>query len=185
MIDQRKENRLSNSELDGYIEAMSRGDTNALAPLYQATSPGVYAYALSVLKNTQDAQDVLHDTYVSAYTAADSYRSVGKPMAWIMTIAKNHCLKLLKQRQKTSGMSLEDWSDSAELVTFMRSDEKLLLHHCMRSLSDKERQIVVLHAVAGFKHHEIASMLRIPLPTVLSKYSRAMRKLRSLLEKED
>ena len=185
MIDQRRENRLSNSDLDDYIEAMSRGDTNAMAPLYKATSPGIYAYALSVLKNTQDAQDVLHDTYVSVYTAADRYRSNGKPMAWIMTIARNHCLKLLKQRQKSSGMSLEEWKDSTELMTFMRSDEKLLLRHCMKSLADQDRQIVVLHTVAGFKHHEIASMLRIPLPTVLSKYSRSIQKLRNLLEKED
>ena len=185
MIDQRSEKRLSDSELNDYIEALSRGETNAMAPLYQATSPGVYAYALSVLKNTQDAQDVLHDTYVSVYTAAARYHSMGKPMAWIMTIAKNHCLKLLKQRQRNSDMSLEEWSDSADLMTFMRSDEKLLLRHCMKSLADQERQIVVLHAVAGFKHHEIASILRIPLPTVLSKYSRAIQKLRNLLEKED
>ena len=61
----------------------------------------------------------------------------------------------------------------------------LLPFHNLTVLSDTERQIVVLHAVSGFKHREIAAMLNLPLPTVLSKYNRAIKKLRSQLEKED
>ena len=53
----------------------------------------------------------------------------------------------------------------------------------MTRLSDEERQIVVLHAVAGFKHREIADIVELPLPTVLSKYHRALKKLRAFLEK--
>lgn len=175
----------ANPELDDFIAALAGGDMSAMTPLYQAASAGVYAFALSVLKNSQDAQDVLHDTFVSVYTGAGSYRSSGKPMAWIMTIAKNHCYKLLRQQQKTTGLSLEDWKDDPSLVTYMGSDNKLLLMHCMKTLSDRERQIVVLHAVSGFKHWEIASMLSLPLPTVLSKYNRAIKKLRVQLEKEE
>ena len=51
----------------------------------------------------------------------------------------------------------------------------------MQNLSDQERQIVVLHALAGFKHRETASLLKMPLPTVISKYNRAVKKLRGLL----
>ena len=57
---------------------------------------------------------------------------------------------------------------------------------CIRDrLSDEERQIVVLHAAAGFRHREIADMLGLPLPTVLSKYHRTLKKLRTFLEKGD
>lgn len=171
-------------ELDGYISALADGDMDAMARLYDAASAGVYAFALSVLKNKQDAQDVLHDTFVSIYGAADHYRSVGKPMAWIMTIAKNQCYKLLRQRRRMAELSLEDWNDDPMLVTYIPSDNKLLVEYCMKSLSDRERQIVALHAVSGFKHREIAALLGVPLPTVLSKYNRAMKKLRVLLEKE-
>ena len=52
----------------------------------------------------------------------------------------------------------------------------------MRVLGDEERQVVMLHAVAGFKHREIAQMLDMALPTVLSKYNRALKKLRTRLE---
>lgn len=185
MINEQTKIKLSNWELDDCIAALASGDMDAMTALYRAASAGVYAFALSVLKNSQDAQDVLHDTFVSVYTAADSYRSSDKPMAWIMTIAKNHCYKLLRQRQKTTDLSLEDWKDDPSLVTYIQSDNKLLLNYCMKLLSDQERQIVVLHAVSGFKHREIASMLGLALPTVLSKYNRAIKKLKNQLEKED
>jgi RNA polymerase sigma-70 factor (ECF subfamily) len=58
-----------------------------------------------------------------------------------------------------------------------------VLDACLGQLSDEERQIVVLHAVAGFRHREIAALLELPLPTVLSKYSRALKKLKALLTK--
>ena len=171
--------------LEDYILDLANGDTQAMTPLYREASPSVYAFALSVLKNTQDAQDVLQDTFVSVFNAAIDYQYNGKPMAWIITIAKNHCYKLLNQRKKTASLSLEDWRDDPSLVTYMQSDAKLLIRHIMQSLKDQERQIVVLHAVSGFKHREIAAMLNLPLPTVLSKYNRAVKKLKALLEKED
>jgi RNA polymerase sigma-70 factor (ECF subfamily) len=60
-----------------------------------------------------------------------------------------------------------------------------VLNAAMRELSDEERQIVMLHAVSGLKHIEIAKLLTLPLPTVLSKYSRAKKKLQNLLKEEN
>ena len=53
------------------------------------------------------------------------------------------------------------------------------------ALGDAERRIVLLHAVTGMKHREIAALLELPLPTVLSKYHRALKKMRSCLEGDD
>ena len=52
----------------------------------------------------------------------------------------------------------------------------------LSALSDEERQIVTLHALTGLRHREIAALLELPLPTVLSKYHRAIRKMRADLE---
>jgi RNA polymerase sigma-70 factor (ECF subfamily) len=59
--------------------------------------------------------------------------------------------------------------------------DKLVIQQCMSRLNDDERQILVLHAVAGFKHREIAALMDLALPTVLSKYHRAIRKLRNYI----
>lgn len=167
--------------LDSYIASIANGDQQALAALYEQTKSGVYAFALSTLKNSHDAEDVLHDCYVSIWSSAGSYNSQGKPMAWILTIARNLCLKTIRNRAKTTQLDTEDWRDHADLCTEMTADDKVVLEQCMQCLSDDERQIVVLHAVAGFKHREIAHLLDLALPTVLSKYHRAIKKLREQL----
>ena len=63
-------------------------------------------------------------------------------------------------------------------------DDKLLVEACLKILTDEERQIVVLHAVAGMKHRQIGEFLSLPLSTVLSKYHRSIKKMRTHLGKE-
>ena len=55
----------------------------------------------------------------------------------------------------------------------------------MKVLGDQERQILILHAVTGLKHREIAEMLGMPLATVLSKYARSLKKLKKALEEDN
>ena len=64
----------------------------------------------------------------------------------------------------------------------MDTDERILLQHALASLADGERRIVLLHAVTGLKHREIAALLELSLPTVLSKYHRALKKMRAYVE---
>lgn len=165
--------------LDGYIDRMAKGDTRSLELLYRAAAPGVYAYALSILKNSQDAEDVLHESFLSIYSNSGSYSSQGKPMAWMLTITRNLCFKRIAERQRYSQTPLEEWDGFTARQESLSSDDKLVLEACMKVLSDEERQIVVLHAVSGFKHREIAAMLSLPLSTVLSKYNRALKKMKS------
>ena len=54
----------------------------------------------------------------------------------------------------------------------------MMLSGLLSALNDQERQIITLHALTGLKHREIAALLDLPLPTVLSKYSRALKKLK-------
>ncbi len=56
--------------LDEYIAAIAAGDQQALATLYEHVSSGAYAFALSTLKNSHDAEDVLHDCLVSIWSSA-------------------------------------------------------------------------------------------------------------------
>ncbi len=171
--------------LDACIFQVAQKSDIAFAKLYKLTSDSVYGFALSVLKNTHDAEDVLQDCFISIYNAAPSYRSDGKPMAWILTITKNLCYQKLRKNAKISDIPEEDWErylDSKEGIT---TEDKMIISACMNILSDDERQIVILHAVAGFKHKEIAHILNMHLSTVLSKYNRALKKLKTEIEKED
>lgn len=170
-------------QLGELIHNIADGDRGALAELYKLTNKDVYAFALSILKNIHDAEDVLQDCFVRIYSSAGSYSDRGKPMAWILTITKNLCLKCIRSSQRRVSLSDEEWSFSSPDEFESSADDRIMLSACMSSLNDIERQIVVLHAVSGMKHREIAELLKIPLPTVLSKYNRAIKKLRSILER--
>ena len=168
--------------INGLLQGVSAGDPAALAQLYRHTQASVYSFALSILKNAHDAEDVLHDCYVAVWHNASGYRSQGKPLAWMLTIARNLCLQRLRERRKTADVSGEDWESGLADNRGLSMEDRSVLLACMEELSDEERQIVTLHAVSGFKHREIAELMELPLPTVLSKYSRALKRLKQYLQ---
>jgi RNA polymerase sigma-70 factor (ECF subfamily) len=80
----------------------------------------------------------------------------------------------------------EDWDRHADTAAESENLlDSLVLREAMTVLSEEERQIVVLHALSDMKHRQIAEVMGMPLPTVLSKYSRAMKKLRNRLQGDD
>lgn len=161
--------------LDGCIARIAQGSQEALAQLYDRTRPAVYGFALSILKSPHDAEDVLHDAYLQVWNAAGDYRSQGKPMAWMMTIVRNLAMDHLRRQSRTQ--SLEEAGDRFAHRPDVTQEDRLVLESLLNALGDEERQVVTLHALSGLKHREIAVLLGMPLPTVLSKYSRAMKKL--------
>ena len=165
-------------ELEALLARIAQGDKDALGQLYERTRAAVYGFAMSLSHNPPDTQDVLQDTYLAVYSAAGGYVPRGKPMAWIMTIAKNLARMRLRAVRKQLDLDEEDWGRYLTSSPNVSPDERMLLQVAMKVLSDEQQQIVMLHAVAGMKHREIARMLDMPTATVLSKYSRAIKKLR-------
>lgn len=165
------------ADLDELMESIAGGDSTAFETLYRQMKAPVYGCALSLLKNIQDAEDVVHDCFVKLWFTAPSYQRRGKAKAWIMTITHNLCMQKLRERQRRDDVSYEDWGRELADTERVSPEDRIVLEQCMCLLSDQERQIIVLHAVSGFKHREIAAMLGIPLSTVLSKYNRGLKKL--------
>ena len=170
--------RTDSERVDSCLLRLAGGDTAALGELYSLTSASVYGFALSILKNTHDAQDAAHDVYINVCNAVSAYKSCAKPMAWILTITRNLCLHKLRDRAKTADLPQEDWEPYIQANPALPPEEKLIISQCMTVLSDDERQIVLLHAVSGYKHREIAAFMSMPLATVLTKYNRALKKLK-------
>ena len=161
--------------LEPLMARLAGGDQEALAELYHRTRTSVYGLALSYLKNQHDAEDVTQDAFVRAWENAHQYRPQGTPLAWLLTIARN--LALMKLR--------EHWERLAAENPMVTVEDRQVLDAALTALADDERQIVLLHAVTGWKHREIAGLLELPLSTVLSKYRRALLKLKTKLEGGD
>ena len=168
------------------IDAMGHGDMEAFHRFYEETARPVYSFILSLTKSPHEAEDIMQETYLSVWTKAGSYIPLGKPLAWVFTIARNLCYMRFREQRLRSDMTLEDLTDKEEGTYWepleQAADRKVLLD-ALGGISSEERQIVLLHAAAGMKHREVAEALEMPLATVLSKYNRSMKKLQEILKR--
>ena len=106
-------------------------------------------------------------------------------MAWLMTIVRNLSLDRIRQRQRTEPLDWDGWQERFAGFPAVTAEDRMALTALLTALGDQEREIVTLHALTGLKHREIAALLDLPLATVLSKYSRAMKKLRLAWKEAD
>jgi len=164
---------------ENLILRMANGDNNAFAELYRHTYTAVYGFALSIMRNKPDAEDVMHDTYIRVYNAAAGYQPMGKPLQWILTIVRNLCYNRIR-----SGKLCDDIDEYREVIGAGGDEisDRLLLKDALEVLDFDERQIVIMHAMTGLKHREIAEILAMPTGTVTSKYKRALQKMRSAID---
>ncbi len=164
------------------LSRIAGGDEDAFLEVYRQARGSVFAFAYSLLRNPQEAEDVTQDTFLKVRSAAHLYRPRGTPMAWILTITKNLCLmRLRRQKMIAPAPPAEDEADPG-LDRIENALDRMAVQAAFRVLTEEECRVIVLHAVSGLKHRQIAQLMEIPLSTVLSRYSRALKKLRKELQ---
>ena len=173
------------NSIERSLKRIAKGEMDAISDIYDQMNSSLYGYILSFLKNPEEAEDVLQDTYIKICQSAGLYRPMGKPMAWIFTIARNLALMKLRTRSREADLEEYEWDNLSDGKSDFHVEDRAVLEAAMDKLGKDESQIVMLHAVAGMKHREIAEMYDMPLATVLSKYNRALKKLQKELESQD
>ena len=172
-----------NSHLDEVLKRLAKGDKTALEELYHETKAAIYGFSLTITKNPADSEDVLQETYLKIWTNADRYTAKGTPMSWILMIAKNLSLMKLREKKRHQDLEPEEWDMEFHIPDSAgNTEDRHLLEAALNLLTLEEREIILLHAVSGLKHREIAELLDMALATVLSKYHRALKKLRKYIE---
>ncbi len=169
---------------DQLMRQVAAGDDDAFARLYYCTQNTVYSYLLAIVKNPATAEDLMQDTYLSIRQSVESYIPLGKPMAWIFTIAKNLAYQELRRERKQGTESFDDNENLLGEDRISQTIDSIVLKSALTVLEERERKIVLLHVAAGMKFVEISSLTETPLGTVLSSYHRAMRKLQKSVREE-
>lgn len=167
---------------ESLFERIGDEDSKALEELYIKTERTMYAYVLSLVKDHEQALDIVQETYLKIRTSAHLYKPMGKPLAWMFTIAKNLYFSRLRVEKRYSNYEYEEIENSIDFSYVTNKVDKIVLESAMKILSTEEREIVMLYVVSGMKHREIAKNLDLPLPTSLSKYYRAIKKLKKYLK---
>ena len=90
---------------------VAQGDKEAFQRLYQNTDKTIYGFILSILRNPQDAEEIMQETYLKIWTSAAGYKSQGKPLAWMFTIARNLCYMKFRDQKREADIGLSDLSE--------------------------------------------------------------------------
>lgn len=172
---------MDRTRLNTLLLQVREGDEQSFATLYEETYKGVFSFIYSYVQNYHTAEDLSQDTFIKVKTNADKYRTNDNAAAWILQIAKNTALDYLRKRNRDNSCELnENLSDAREEGT-----GEMYMHDLLnRSVSGDERQILLLHLLYGYKNREIAEIMGLPLGTVLWKYNRAIKTLKTKLKEE-
>lgn len=170
------------------VEEMRRGDERALESLYEATVGKLHALAYAMLRNQDDAEDVICATYTQAWEGAASYDGQrGNVLAWLLMMCRSRAVDLLRKRNarletldSAEFARVADAEQPEDLLSLVQQSSRV--HAALSVLSVERRQLVSLAFLRDLSHHQIAAQTGLPLGTVKSHLRRALLQLRGHLE---
>lgn len=164
---------------------IANGNKEAFTRLYELTNKVIYAYILSILKNVEDTNDVMQETYLKILSASHLYQPQGKPLAWMFTIARNLSLMHIRKNAKHDRVEPVELENRQDLSYIDRIDDRLVLEAALNILNEREHQMILLHAMAGWKHREIAAYMDLSLANTIKTYNRAIKKVKNYLTEQE
>lgn len=185
----RTQEGVAESEL---LASMRAGDPAAFAALMRSNNQRLYRLARGFLRDDLEAEEVVHDTYVRAFTHLDSFKGRSSLATWLARIVSNEALGRLRRRRPTV-----DVSDMAETLAagdgpFVAAEptpEQAIARREIRGAIEKAvdelppsfRSVFMLRAIEQMSIEETASCLGIPGETVKTRFHRANKLLRRAL----
>jgi RNA polymerase sigma-70 factor (ECF subfamily) len=163
------------------IARAKQGDPVALEALYRAYSTPAYNLARRICRTTEDAEDVLQETFFEVCRSIRNYRGDGSIWGWIRTVTSSKALMRLRRNKYRDTDDLHDELAPAKQASHaLRMD----LESALERLSDTARAVVWLHDVEGFTHDEIGAQMGKTASFSKSQLSRAHQRLRGWLGEE-
>jgi len=173
------------------VDRARQGDYVAYEELIRRYQRKIYALVYNMTSNKEDAEDLVQDVFVKAYTSLKSFKGDSSFYTWTYRIAVNRTINFLKKRKRNPALSLDDVDQAVErdpaYVELQArespvreaglSELQKRLNEALQTLSEKHRTVVVLHDIQGVPHEEIARMLECSEGTVRSRLFYARQQL--------
>lgn len=147
----------------------------------------LYGYAMTLVRDATEAEDLVQETYLRATGAANQPPPNDNLKAWLFVIMRNAWLNQLRHNQSGPRFVELETNEQTEdaranpLVVYLRKLEREQVRDAIQKLPEAYREIVVLRDIEGFTYQEIAMVLDCPAGTVMSRLGRARAKLRASL----
>lgn len=166
------------------VEKCQQGDRKAQYELYKLYSKAMFNVSLRIVNEYADAEDVLQESFLSAFRNVASFKGTSTFGAWLKRIVVNHSISLI-QRRRVALVPLEehDWAEPTEGLEEVEVDYQVgAIRQAIQRLPDGYRIVLSLYLLEGYDHQEIAEILNITESTSKSQYSRARKKLLEILK---
>ncbi len=179
------------------VQSFIDGDQEAFAQLIGRFKKRVYSVAFQMLGNHLDADDVTQEAFVRIYNRRDQLKNVDYFASFLMRIATNYAIDLIRWKQKgfvsidadkdIPGSPKIELVDKADRPDQILENKELLdiIKQAIKRLPPRQRITVILHDLEGFSKKEVAGILQCPQATVRSNLHIARTKLRKWLQKDD
>ena len=175
------------------LPAVAGGDVSAFEELYDRHSSTLYALLVRILGNAEDAQEVLQETYVKAWTNAKMFDAMrGSEVAWLISIARSRGIDRLRSRkirgdrEDEAGRELSGSFGFIEKRTgaddAIQAEERSAVRSALAELPEAQRVALALAYFDGLSQSEIAERLGEPLGTIKTRMQLGMKKLRERLK---
>lgn len=162
------------------------GDRQAQFQFYKLYSKAMYNISFRITNNEMDAEDVLQESFVSAFKNINKYQGSASIGAWLKRIVINTAISTVKKRKmeltpidEHDYFQEEEPEDDSDL--YLNVDK---IRSAVQKLPDGYRLVFSLYLMEGYDHSEIASILQIAESTSKSQYNRSKKKLKEILKEE-
>jgi RNA polymerase sigma-70 factor (ECF subfamily) len=176
------------------LDALRNGDRAEFAQLVSRYSGQIYRLALKMLKDQQDAEDILQETFIKAYKALPEFEGRSKLSTWLYRIATNEALMFLR-RKKLDTISVEQPAENDEEQAplqivdwcclpegeFMSNEALAHLQDSIDELPESLLVVFLLRDIEGLSTREVANVLDLSETAVKTRLSRARLRLREIL----
>ncbi|NCG22423.1 MAG: sigma-70 family RNA polymerase sigma factor [Rhodobacterales bacterium] len=172
---------------DFEIKALGREDPRAAADLIiRKYRDALFHHAANILKDYHRAADVTQEVFIRAMREKRFYTPEFKMKAWLYRVTTNLCFNMVRNRKRRAAIlearPPKRSTDAAQVDTVFRTEQHRTIMQAMDGLTESHRRILMLRYYSDLSYAEIADTLDIKLGTVMSRLSRAKRRLVEALE---
>lgn len=173
---------LNSKILTRTIKQAQKGKEKALHTLYEQYSAAMFNVCMRICHSREDAEDVLQESFVSAFQHLNNYNADSSFGAWLKSIVVNRCINSLNRKKENWILSDKEIAVEDEKVDFSDVELKVeSVNKAIMALPDGYRVISTLYLLEGYDHQEIAEIMQISVSTSKSQLMRAKRKIKASL----
>ena len=170
-------------EISDLILRIGLNDKEALEILYEKMAPRMYMVIIQVAKTREDAEDILHESFLRICDKAKFFLGAGSGKGWILKLTRNCTIDYLRKRDNKPHEEIDNIPIDVDNMNDL-TDTGLMVKEALSKLSDKERKVISMKYYEDLTIREIAKRLRCPKSTIANIIGRAENQLLILLEKE-